>query len=649
MRHHYSILSSFARSLLGAAALASGITACSGAQMADEDRDALGKSSSAIVPGVIDTIRVEAVLASDDDGSNAPTITAEQIRADMAQATKDFSNANLRFTFDPQTDLVRIKSTLLARDCILSPGEESKLGTPNEPICDQTPHAEERTRVAALYPGKLVLHYAAHFVTYPDANGNWQYGPNGTNWSNGTDLYVHMGDSDAKVSHEMGHYLRLAHTFGPDYHTIEEAQNAIKAYVESNGLPKSAGYDLFDGDGLASTPPDPLPNVFIALGLDPCNVNDTTATFPVTFSDGTEFSYSFTPDRDNKMSYWQYSDEVPGNPCRGTPGRISADQVTRVREGLEGGNRSPLYDYKQQFSAVFEPDVTGQTRAISWSVGDFATRFNQEVASGKHLVHMQAYDIGGNQIRYDGVWADGAAGTTRAIAWSIDDFATRFNQEIASGKHLVHMQAYDLGGGQIRYDGAWEDGVNGTTRAIAWSIGDFATRFNQEIAAGKHFVHMQAYDLGGGQIRYDGAWEDGARGTTRAIAWSLSDFETRFNQEIASGKHLVHLQAYDVGGGQIRYDGVWETGALDTQHLFNASLAEFSERNDQEVANGRRLVKLNEYDIGDGQLRYDGVWETSTIVQTHLFSESIYRFAEGFNAQLSAGKHAVLMHSVRGR
>jgi hypothetical protein len=212
------------------------------------------------------------------------------------------------------------------------------------------------------------------------------------------------------------------------------------------------------------------------------------------------------------------------------------------------------------------------------------------------------------------------------------------------------MQAYDLGGGQIRYDGVWETGgANGTTRAIAWSISDFATRFNQEIAAGKHFVHMQAYDIGGGQIRYDGVWENGNRNTTRAIAWSLSDFETRFNQEIAAGRRLVHMQAYDVGGGQIRYDGVWESGAAGTRHLFAANLADFSLRNEQEVAAGRGLVHLGEYDIGDGQLRYDGVWVPSVPTQTHIFAESITQFAAAFNAQTAAGRHAVKMDTIRGR
>jgi hypothetical protein len=199
-------------------------------------------------------------------------------------------------------------------------------------------------------------------------------------------------------------------------------------------------------------------------------------------------------------------------------------------------------------------------------------------------VHRQAYDIGGNQIRYDGIWEDGGnRGQTRAIVWAIDDFAKRFNDELSAGRRCVHMQAYDIGGGQIRYDGVWEasPGVH-QTRAIAWAISDFANRFNDELTAGRHCVHIQAYDIGGNQIRYDGIWENGGnRGQTRAIAWASNDFVGRSETEAAIGKRLVLMQAYDIGGGQIRYDGVWEIAPGNQKRCFGLTLAAFAERFDE--------------------------------------------------------------------
>jgi hypothetical protein len=174
---------------------------------------------------------------------------------------------------------------------------------------------------------------------------------------------------------------------------------------------------------------------------------------------------------------------------------------------------------------------------------------------------MQAYDIGGWQIRYDAIWESGGdREQTRALAWALDDFAQRFDDEVSASRRCVHMQAYAIGAGQIRYDGVWERG-NGQqqTRALAWALDDFTNRFTAELGKGRRCVHMQAYDVGGGLIRYDGIWETGDdQGQSAAFAWAFNDFVQRCEQEAAAGKRLVHLQAYDIGSGQLRYDGVWQ-------------------------------------------------------------------------------------------
>jgi hypothetical protein len=63
-----------------------------------------------------------------------------------------------------------------------------------------------------------------------------------------------------------------------------------------------------------------------------------------------------------------------------------------------------------------------------------------------------------------------------------------------------------------------------------------------ELKAGRRCVHMQAYALGNGQLRYDGVWQSGGdRGQSRAISWAFNDFVRRWGQEAAKGKRLVHM------------------------------------------------------------------------------------------------------------
>ncbi len=108
------------------------------------------------------------------------------------------------------------------------------------------------------------------------------------------------------------------------------------------------------------------------------------------------------------------------------------------------------------------------------------------------------------------------------------------------------MQAYDIGAGQIRYDGVWQRSTSKPqTRALAWAIGDFATRFNDEVSAGRRCVHMQAYDIGGGQIRYDGVWEviTGAAVERRALSLPLMTFADHFDELTSLGFHIELMSA----------------------------------------------------------------------------------------------------------
>lgn len=105
---------------------------------------------------------------------------------------------------------------------------------------------------------------------------------------------------------------------------------------------------------------------------------------------------------------------------------------------------------------------------------------------------------------------------------------------------------------------------------------------------------MQAYDISGGQIRYDGIWESGGdRGQTRALGWAFTDFVWRWDQEATQGKRLVHMQAYDIGGGQIRYDGIWEPAAAPQQRVLGLPLWPFADAFDELTSSGMHIEYMS--------------------------------------------------------
>jgi len=361
---------------------------------------------------------------------------------------------------------------------------------------------------------------------------------------------------------------------------------------------------------VSDTPPDMGIDIFGEDHLNPCH---DEITLEVYLKDGKEPEpYTFTPDRFNIMSYFG---------CTQTPPdvihHISDQQANRIQEALEKGNRyhliAPrvLYDIVWEKSSQSNSNYPRQTRVLGWGLTDFAARFDKELALNRYISLMQAYDIGGGQIRWNGVWEQGNTDRTqtRAICWAYKDFADRFKRELKNSMHLVHMQAYPIEGGQICWDGIWEKGDMDQTWVLGSSLKSFAKRFDEEISKGRHASHVQAYDIGDGEIRWDGVWENGDKGQTRALCWSLNDFSKRFDKEISNGRHASHIQAYNTGIGPTSWDAIWENGNNGQTRASCWALNDFIKRFNEEITNGRHASHIQAYEIETGQICWDGIWE----------------------------------------
>jgi hypothetical protein len=592
-------------------------------------------------------VRLVAILTANDDGSQAATPNPTAIATSVELANEVFNPHGVNFLFDPATDIYRFNDDLLNRDCSRRDHEvytNPDVDPANNPALDGNLYNDRCNEVARRFPGRLVIFFTmGSRYRWDGGEGRWVYGPRTYSWSNHFDEFVTMASwavGNDTLAHEIGHYLHLPHTFGHQPASLADAVELIRKFVDQdNGSPDDVP-GLFDWDGIADTPPDPGPAVF----TNQCDAAEASVNIPVVFASGSQRTYTLTPDRENIMNYWNKT-------CRGGRPRISNGQANKVHSALGDGNRQHLIDPAVLYFGVFGTGERSQTRALGWAMNDFAQRFNQETSANRRCVHMQAIDIGGGQIRYDGVWepANGVQ-QTRALGWAMNDFAKRFNDELAAGRRCIHMQAIDIGGGQIRYDGVWESGGNREqSRALGWALNDFAQRFNDELAAGKRCVHMQAIDIGGGQIRYDGVWEQGnGVQQSRAIGWAINDFAKRFNDELAAGKRCVHMQAYDLGGGQVRYDGVWESGGNREQsRVIGWAFQHLIGRCDQEASAGKRLVHLQAYDIGGGQLRYDAVWEKASGAQQRVLGLPLAPFADTFDERTSGGFHVEIMTACR--
>jgi Bacterial tandem repeat domain 1/Pregnancy-associated plasma protein-A len=276
------------------------------------------------------TVHIHAIKTADDDGSRPADINADEVRQWVDRANQAFAPAHIRFELDPIPDdpnWLPLRNTLINN---LDPsGGTDAFNMANS--------------IASRFPDKLVVFFRHGYVI--DAAGvrhdDWHTG----NAFSGRELRfiampgfshtgVVIGQDTAgwiwaqniwQLSHDIGHYLDLAHTFSGACEDTETPTKAA-AYIASHGGLASA----LDGDGLSDTPPEACTSFYITQNWNPCIGHDSYTITGVTNS-GMPFSYDFVPNRHNMMSYFA---------CE--PMDFTSMQIDKMREELVSRNQEGL-------------------------------------------------------------------------------------------------------------------------------------------------------------------------------------------------------------------------------------------------------------------------------------------------------------------
>ena len=278
------------------------------------------------------TIRIQAVLCADDDGTNAATITPSGFAQRVEAANTIYASVGITFVFDPAIDLIRVPSSKLNRDLtVLEPPDVGDDGWNDEPAVDEESHQRAREDFARTYSKKIVV-YCRQLTELKETDSVWRLSPkpNNSSWSAWYVNVTQSGSALTVLAHELGHYLQIRHTFA-SVDTVEEAASEIKKRVADGTYSMDDGLLALDRDRawVLDTPADCSPKIFADGGVTPCGSEGVT--IKVDFGNGTK-EYLLKPDQHNVMSY---------HGCTGAK-TISFEQRRRVRDGLEIGMRQRL-------------------------------------------------------------------------------------------------------------------------------------------------------------------------------------------------------------------------------------------------------------------------------------------------------------------
>ncbi len=333
--------------------------------------------------GELVSMRMHAILLSDDGGSRAAQITPAQIAEWVEFANRIFAAANVRVEFDASessTDFSTMRSTLL--------------NSMDPPVERNHPAALAGKAIAAQRPGVITVFFRHGSGPSPTGWGFYAAGsdfiampirrqrPNPC--AENIDLFVH----------ELGHYLGLPHTFAKEFNSISEAESY---FAGKNRDPLA-----FDGDGITDTLPDPYVNRLEFA----CTAVDTVTVLGV----------AFPLPRRNIMSYYKDVAAVENRTLSATQ-TIITRQVFLLTAGqplqkiLEGESPASIEAETLAYTATagrpriqdmkrIEPRWWSGGAQILWTEGSvrnrLTMRFSVETA-GRYEVYLGAtrsFDFG---------------------------------------------------------------------------------------------------------------------------------------------------------------------------------------------------------------------------------------------------------------
>ncbi len=520
------------------------------------------------------TIRIHAIRTANDDGTEETVITPDQVRqwVQKTNVVLTAASAGIALEFDARSNgpdwggLVR--STRLNHM-----GNNDSVAT------------AEANKVAAKYPGKLVF-----FFRYAAGSGANQNRGNG--FASASTDFIALPAFDQttvtsnidaggtitttekpaqniwQMAHDLGHYFGLGHTFPGNNDGLTDTPARAAQYIRDNGGTREA----LDGDGIADTPAEAGTTYFAKQGWALCSGHDSY-TITGTKTNGQAFSYTYSPARNNIMSYFA---------CE--PMGFTAGQVRAMRAALTT-TRKHLIE-QACFADFHGMPASGFQRCFDYWVG-----------RGLWPVTLSTYTADGS-THMAGSFQPGADRPVY-VMMTPQDFKQKFEPFREQGFRPNQVSVVGTSHGP-RFTAVWAP-IDGQFQAwVGMTRDEYQAKWDQLRAAG--FVHVDLVVYHDRGLRFGGVWvkRPSADYLTR-LSLSSAEYSALFERLYPQGYRTTRFAAYQDGGSR-RYAVIMEKLPGQWAHWRDMKADEYQAKYNQFSSQGLRLYHLS---VGD---RFSAIW-----------------------------------------
>lgn len=234
-------------------------------------------------------------------------------------------------------------------------------------------------------------------------------------------------------------------------------------------------------------------------------------------------------------------------------------------------------------------------------------------------------------VRYNGIWVKSSLPTRSIFNWVQADFVAENARLKALGYAMVDLSAFALPDGNVRYNAIWKKGVATDRPWVAgWASAHFWQKYNELNEAGYCLDAFNAFTLPG-DFRYNAIWK--RCGTKPSFTPSLESqwLADDVANNAAKGRHLKRLSSR-VQNGWHYYTVLYTPLSASQPWIAGWEQGHFASEEARLRGQGYQLKELQAAVLPGNQVRYDAVWEKSSVFRPARWGHTQTDFQAAMNA-----------------